>query len=91
MENLIRLEGCRGMIGAIHAYMSCDESKVRKALELGISCTGANDYGSYNIYFDDEGEICCEYMQRCITKEFKVAQSISEAVEWMNEVMNQQQ
>lgn len=50
MENLIRLEGCRGVIGAIHAYMSCDESKVRKALELGISCTGANDYGSYNIY-----------------------------------------
>lgn len=30
-------------------------------------------------------------MQRCITNEFKIAQSIPEAVEWMNEVMNQQQ
>lgn len=48
MEPLVRLEGCKGVRGILHAYMSCDTDNVRKALELGIACTGANDYGAYN-------------------------------------------
>ena len=88
MEPLVRLEGCKGVRGILHAYMSCDADNVRKALELGIACTGANDTGAYNIYFDDERNICCEYMQRCVTKIFKRVDSIREAVDWMDEVMN---
>ena len=84
MEPLVRLEGCKGVSGVLHAYMSCDVENVQKALELGISCTGANDFGAYNIYFDDEEKICCEYMQYCIIKEFKHVASIKEAIEWMD-------
>lgn len=88
MEPLVRLEGCKGVSGILHAYMSCNADNVKKALELGISCAGANDTGAYNIYFDDEEKICCEYMQRCVTNIFKRADSIQEAVDWMDKVMN---
>jgi hypothetical protein len=40
MEPLIRLRGCKGCSGDLHAYMSCDKDNVRKALGLGIACTG---------------------------------------------------
>ena len=88
MEPLVRLERCKGVRGILHAYMSCDTDNVRKALELGIACTGANDYGAYNIFFDDEERICCEYMRYGVTREFKNVDSIREAVDWMDEVMN---
>ena len=88
MEPLIRLKGCKGCSGDLHAYMSCDKKNVQKALELGIACTGANDSGAYNIYFDDEKILCCEYMRCCVTKEFKKVASIEDAVEWMDNVMN---
>lgn len=88
MEPLIRLRGCKGCSGDLHAYMSCDKDNVRKALGLGIACTGANDNGAYNIYFDDEEELCCQYMRNCVTIEFKKVDSIEEAVEWMDQVMN---
>lgn len=88
MEPLVRLRGCKGCSGDLHAYMSCDKDNVRKALELGIACTGANDNGAYNLYFDDNEELCCQYMRHCVTKEFKKVASIEEAIEWMDQVMN---
>mgnify|MGYP006979796909 CR=1 FL=1 len=88
MEPLVRLRGCKGCSGDLHAYMSCDKENVQKALELGIACTGANDNGAYNIYFDDSAELCCEYMRYCVQREFKKVVSVEEAVEWMDQLMN---
>lgn len=84
MNNIIELNGLMGVKGGkVYAYFSTELEKVRKALELEIACTGADDNGAYNIYFDDEENICCEYMQRCVTKEFKKVETIEEAVLWM--------
>lgn len=85
MERIVELRGLEGVYcsDVVHAYMSCNAEDVQKALEIGIPCTGANDYGAYNIYFDDYGRICFEYMQRCVTKEFKKVETIEEAVLWM--------
>ena len=88
MEPLIRLVGLEGCGGDTHAYFSRDKENVKKALELGIACTGADDNGAFNIYFNDSEELCCEYMRYCVTKEFKKAASIEEAVEWMDQLMN---
>lgn len=88
MEPLIRLTGCKGVSGTLHAYTSCNVDNVQKALELGIACTGANDNGAYNIYFDDEERLCCQYMRFCITKEFITVASIHDAIKWMDEKMN---
>lgn len=88
MEPLVRLRGCKGCSRDLHAYMSCDKDNVRKALELGIACTGANDNGAYNIYFDDNAELCCQYMRYCVTREIRMVTSIEEAIEWMEQVMN---
>lgn len=71
MEPLIRLVGLKGCSGDTYAYFSRDKENVKKALELGIACTGADDNGAYNIYFNDSEELCCEYMRYCVTKEFK--------------------
>lgn len=84
MNNIIELNGLMGVKGGkVYAYFSTEPEKVRKALEIEIACTGADDNGVYNIYFDDEENICCEYMQRCVTKEFKKVETIEEAVLWM--------
>lgn len=81
MNNIIELNGLMG--GKVYAYFSTEPEKVRKALELEIACTGADNNGAYTIYFDYEENICCEYMQRCVTKEFKKVETIEEAVLWM--------
>ena len=84
MNNIVGLKGLIGVKnGKAYAYFSIEPEKVRNALELGIACTGADDNGAYNIYFDDEENICCEYMQRCVTKKFKKVGTIEEAVLWM--------
>lgn len=84
MNNIIELNGLMGVKDEkVYAYLSTEPEKVRKALGLEIACTGADDNGAYNIYFDDEENICCEYMQRCVTKEFKKVETIEEAVSWM--------
>lgn len=85
MERIVELRGLEGVYcsDVVHAYMSCNAEDVQNALELGIACTGADDNGAYNIYFDDEENICCEYMQRCVTKKFKKVGTIEEAVLWM--------
>lgn len=84
MNNIVELSGLIGVKDEkVFAYLSIEPEKVRKALEIEIACTGADDNGSYNIYFDDEESICCEYMQRCVTKEFKKVETIEEAVLWM--------
>lgn len=89
MERIVELRGLKEVSSdVVHAYMSCNAEDVQKALEIGIPCTGANDYGAYNIYFDDYGRICCEYMQCCVTKEYRYVESIEEAVDWMNRFMN---
>lgn len=84
MNNIVELTGLMGVNSRnVYAYFSTEPEKVQKALELGIACTGADNNGAYNIYFDDEENICCEYMQRCVTKEFKKVETIEEAVLWM--------
>lgn len=84
MNNIVELSGLIGVKDEkVFAYLSIEPEKVRKALEIEIACTGADDNGAYNIYFDDEESICCEYMQRCVTKEFKKVETIEEAVLWM--------
>jgi hypothetical protein len=87
MNNIVELNGLMGVKGGkggkVYAYFSTEPEKVQNALELGIACTGADDNGAYNIYFDDEENICCEYMQRCVTKKFKKVGTIEEAVLWM--------
>ena len=90
MERIVELRGLEGVYcsDVVHAYMSCNAEDVQKALEIGIPCTGANDYGAYNIYFDDYGRICFEYMQRCVTREYRYVESIQEAIDWMNRFMN---
>lgn len=84
MNNIVELNGLQGVKSVkVYAYFSTEPKEVQNALELGIACTGADDNGAYNIYFDDEENICCEYMQRCVTKEFKKVETIEEAVLWM--------
>lgn len=84
MNRIVELSGLIGVKDEkVFAYLSTETGKVRKALEIEIACTGADDNGAYNIYFDDEENICCEYMQRCVTKEFKKVETIEEAVLWM--------
>lgn len=84
MNRIVELSGLTGVKDEkVFAYLSTEPEKVRKALEIEIACTGADDNGAYNIYFDDEENICCEYMQRCVTKEFKKVETIEEAVLWM--------
>lgn len=84
MNNIVELNGLQGVKSEkVYAYFSTEPKEVQDALELGIACTGADDNGAYNIYFDDEENICCEYMQRCVTKEFKKVETIEEAVLWM--------
>lgn len=84
MNNIVELNGLQGVKSEkVYAYFSTEPKEVQNALELGIACTGADDNGAYNIYFDDEENICCEYMQRCVTKEFKKVETIEEAVLWM--------
>lgn len=84
MNRIVELSGLIGVKDEkVFAYLSIEPEKVRKALEIEIACTGADDNGAYNIYFDDEESICCEYMQRCVTKEFKKVETIEEAVLWM--------
>lgn len=34
MEPLVRLEGCKGVSGILHAYMSCNADNVKKLLNL---------------------------------------------------------
>jgi hypothetical protein len=84
MNNIVELNGLQGVKSEkVYAYFSTEPKEVQNALELGIACTGADDNGAYNIYFDDEENICCEYMQCCVTKEFKKVETIEEAVLWM--------
>ena len=84
MNNIVELNGLMGVKGGkVYAYFSTEPKEVRNALELGIACTGADNNGAYNIYFDDEENIYCEYMQRYVTKEFKKVETIEEAVLWM--------
>lgn len=84
MNNIVELNGLQGVKSEkVYAYFSTEPKEVQNALELGIACTGADDNGAYNIYFDDEENICCEYMQRCIIKELKKVETIEEAVLWM--------
>lgn len=84
MNNIVELNGLQGVKSEkVYAYFSTEPKEVQNALELGIACTGVDDNGAYNIYFDDEENICCEYMQRCVTKEFKKVETIEEAVLWM--------
>lgn len=84
MNNIVELTGLMSVNSRkVYAYFSTEPEKVQKALELGIACTGADDNGAYTIYFDYEENICCEYMQRCIVKEFKKVETIEEAVLWM--------
>lgn len=84
MNNIVELTGLMSVNSRkVYAYFSTEPEKVQKALELGIACTGADDNGAYNIYFDYEENICCEYMQRCVVKEFKKVETIEEAVLWM--------
>ena len=49
MERIVELRGLEGVYcsDVVHAYMSCNAEDVQKALEIGIPCTGANDYGAY--------------------------------------------
>lgn len=87
MNNIVELNGLQGVKSEkVYAYFSTEPKEVQNALELGIACTGADDNGAYNIYFDDEENICCEYMQRCVTKEFKKVETIEEAA--MQELMS---
>lgn len=84
MNRIVELNGLIDVSDEkVYAYLSTEPDKVRKALQLGIACTGADDNGAYNIYFDDKESICCEYMQRWVTKEFKKVETIEEAVLWM--------
>lgn len=84
MNNIVELTGLMGVNSRnVYAYFSTEPEKVQKALELGIACTGTDNNGAYTIYFDYEENICCEYMQRCIVKEFKKVETIEEAVLWM--------
>lgn len=84
MNNIVELNGLQGVKSEkVYAYFSTEPKEVQNALELGIACTGADDNGAYNIYFDDEENICCEYMQCRVTKEFKKVETIEEAVLWM--------
>lgn len=89
MNDIVVLKGCKEVSGDIYAYFTCDAGKALKALELGIPCTGADDKGAYNIYFNDDEEIICEYMTFCVTREIKKVSSMQEAVEWMNDKMNE--
>lgn len=62
MNNIVELNGLQGVKSEkVYAYFSTEPKEVQNALELGIACTGADDNGAYNIYFDDEENICCEY------------------------------
>jgi hypothetical protein len=89
MNNIVELTGLmRVNSRKVYAYFSTEPEKVRNALELGIACTGADNNGAYNIYFDDEENIYCEYMQRYVTKEFKKVETIEEAVLWMEGYFN---
>lgn len=88
MANIVKLTGCKEVSHDIYAYFTCDAEKALKALELEIPCTGANSTGAYNIYFNDDEEIICEYMTYYVTREFKKVSSIQDAVEWMDKKMN---
>jgi hypothetical protein len=90
MANIVKLTGCKDVSHDIYAYFTCDAEKALKALELEIPCTGANSTGAYNIYFNDDGEIICEYMTFCVTREFKKVSSIQDAVEWMDKKMKKE-
>lgn len=73
MNNIIELNGLMGVKGGkVYAYFSTEPEKVRKALELEIACTGADDNGAYNIYFDDEEiyvvSICNVVLQRSLRR-----------------------
>lgn len=60
MNRIVELSGLIGVKDEkVFAYLSIEPEKVRKALEIEIACTGADDNGAYNIYFDDEENICC--------------------------------
>ena len=55
MNNIVELNGLQGVKSEkVYAYFSTEPKEVQNALELGIACTGADDNGAYNIYFDDE-------------------------------------
>lgn len=90
MANIVKLTGCKEVSHDIYAYFTCDAEKALKALELEIPCTGANNTGAYNIYFNDGGETICEYMTFCVTREFKKVSSIQDAVEWMDKKMKKE-
>lgn len=61
MNRIVELSGLIGVKDEkVFAYLSIEPEKVRKALEIEIACTGADDNGAYNIYFDDEENICCD-------------------------------
>lgn len=58
MNNIVELNGLQGVKSEkVYAYFSTEPKEVQNALELGIACTGADDNGAYNIYFDDEENI----------------------------------
>ena len=67
MEPLIRLVGLKGCSGDTYAYFSRDKENVKKALELGIACTGADDNGAYNIYFNDSALRTTPKLFKCLS------------------------
>lgn len=57
MNRIIELSGLTGVKDEkVFAYQSTEPEKVRKALEIEIACTGADDNGAYNIMRKVKGD-----------------------------------
>ena len=87
MNNIVKLTACKEVSHDIYAYLTNDVKKAIQALKLGINCTGAVEDREYNIYYNDNAELCCEYIEDCVIKELIKVSSIQEAAKWMDKVM----
>ncbi|WP_195647311.1 hypothetical protein [Bacteroides ovatus] len=87
MNNIVKLTACKEVSHDIYAYFTNDVKKVKQALKLGINCTGVLGDRGYNIYYNDNAELCCEYIEDCVIKELKKVSSIQEAAKWIDKVM----
>lgn len=55
---------------------------------LGETSWMAKKYGKLPKDWQSLIHVCFEYMQRCVTREYRYVESIEEAIDWMNRFMN---
>lgn len=54
-----------------------------------VATTTAGDKGAFTIHRDDEGKYHCDFMQFCMSKDYKVVESISAAAKWLKGIWPQ--